>query len=98
MHLWRFQEAFSAANFAANIQEALDILHAHVPKAIVLLSNIFDITPLPAFSDNLICDLVQGCVRVMHHRANSLCTTLFVPTVLNSQLRDMFVKNRRIVY
>ncbi|ELU00766.1 hypothetical protein CAPTEDRAFT_224221 [Capitella teleta] len=56
------QEKYSPESFAANIKSALDILHAEMPKTIVVLSNIFDITPLPAFSDGIICDIVQTAV------------------------------------
>lgn len=45
--------------YVSNIQRALDIMYAEIPRAIVIVTGIFDITPLPAFSDGLICDVFQ---------------------------------------
>lgn len=54
-----FQDYYSAENYVGNIQRGLDVLYAEVPKAIVLVTGMLDITPLPLFSDRLICDIIQ---------------------------------------
>ena len=56
--------------YVAGITEALDRLHADMPRAIVNLVVMFDISPLTNISDRLLCDAVQlqgaacfnGCV------------------------------------
>jgi len=54
-------EYYSAESFVANIRDSLDYLYTEgPPKMIVALSTIFDVTPLPAFSDNIGCDIFQS--------------------------------------
>jgi len=53
---------YSAANFVGHIERALDYLQANVPRALVNLHPMFDITPLPSMSDNFICDVFQDVI------------------------------------
>jgi len=52
----------SPDSYIAKIREALDILHAQVPRAFVNLAQIFDITPLAKVSQGFFCNLVTSAV------------------------------------
>ena len=53
------QETYMPDAYVAGITEALDRLHADMPRAIVNLVVMFDISPLTNISDRLLCDAVQ---------------------------------------
>lgn len=53
------QNHWSADKYIANVKAALDVLHAEVPKAFVNMAEIFDITPVAALSDGLLCGLIH---------------------------------------
>ncbi|KAL4221999.1 Lysophospholipase 1 [Mactra antiquata] len=57
----------SPNTYINKIREALDYLHANVPKAFVNLVEIFDITPLAKVSQGFFCNLITqsvcGCAR-----------------------------------
>jgi len=56
-------EGYSADAYVGYIRTALDYLMAEgPPKMLIVLSTIFDITPLPAFSDSFVCEIFQGFV------------------------------------
>ncbi len=49
----------SVENYKKHVQSALDILHAQLPRTFVNVASIFDITPLGAMSDGIICDVIH---------------------------------------
>lgn len=53
------KEHYSAENYKANIQEALDYLHANVPKAFVNLVEILPISIVKQLNQNLVCDALH---------------------------------------
>ncbi|VDH93093.1 phospholipase B1, membrane-associated [Mytilus galloprovincialis] len=53
---------YSGANYANNIKQALDILHAQVPKVLVNVVQIFDIAPIAAMNGGFLCNLVHSFV------------------------------------
>ncbi|KAK3108324.1 hypothetical protein FSP39_005629, partial [Pinctada imbricata] len=65
------QNLYSPANYAMHIRDALDKLHAEVPKAFVNLVNIFDIAPIAAMDGGFICNLAHNIVcDCGHNKAN----------------------------
>nr|XP_014425321.2 phospholipase B1, membrane-associated [Pelodiscus sinensis] len=68
---------YSAVNFTSHIQEALDILHAEVPRALVNLVEVMDLLPLrKIFLDNQ--------VQCPTHLARYLCSCV-LPVMEGSQ-------------
>ncbi|XP_071153647.1 phospholipase B1, membrane-associated-like [Mytilus edulis] len=53
---------YSGANYANNIKQALDILHAQVPKVLVNVVQIFDIAPTAAMNGEFLCNFVHSFV------------------------------------
>ena len=54
-----FQDSYNPEAYRDGIQAALDKLHAEVPRALVNLVIMFDITPLTNISTRPLCDAVQ---------------------------------------
>ena len=52
-------QALSPENYRDHVQEALDILHASVPRALVNLVLYFDVSPLTNISTGIICDAIH---------------------------------------
>ena len=52
-------QELSPENYRDHVQEALDILHASVPRALVNLVLYFDVSPLTNISTGLICDAIH---------------------------------------
>lgn len=53
------KEKYRAENYVANIQEALDYLHANVPRTFVNLVEILDIFIVKKLNQNLVCDALH---------------------------------------
>jgi hypothetical protein len=49
----------SAEFWYYSFERALLMLKAEMPRTIVNLVSMFDVTPLPSFSTGLVCDLLQ---------------------------------------
>lgn len=64
------KEKYSAENYRANLQEALDYLHAKVPRAFVNLVEILPISIVKELNQNLVCDALHlylcGCAAYPH--------------------------------
>jgi hypothetical protein len=56
------QRNYSAEAYYAWFESALTMLRAEMPRTIVNLVSMFDVTPLPSFSTGLLCDLLQWFV------------------------------------
>lgn len=50
---------YSAEAYYAWFESALTMLREEMPRTIVNLVSMFDVTPLPSFSTGLVCDLLQ---------------------------------------
>jgi phospholipase B1 len=50
---------YTPENYGAKFREAMDILYANVPRAMVQLIAMFDVTPLSNFSNSLLCNALQ---------------------------------------
>ncbi len=59
MDLSTFQVALSPESYIQNIQDALDIMHQNIPRAIVQVVPYFDVSPVTEISDNLVCDTLH---------------------------------------
>jgi len=57
-------QEFSPENYGAKFREAVDILHANVPRLIVQLIVMFDVTPLANLSTGLLCNALQVYVKL----------------------------------
>ncbi|XP_048699384.2 phospholipase B1, membrane-associated [Caretta caretta] len=78
---------YSAVNFTSRIQEALDILHAEVPRALVNLVEVMDLLPLrQMFLDNQ--------VQCTTHLTGDLCSCVF-PVTEGSQELAMVMEATR---
>ena len=53
------QAKYSAENYVAHIQKALDHLHANVPRAFVNLVQILDIAIVKRLNANFVCDTLH---------------------------------------
>ena len=53
------QEFYSPEAYRNGIEAALDLLHAELPRALVQVGVMFDVTPLTEFSTGPLCDLLQ---------------------------------------
>ncbi len=49
----------SVENYKNHIQSALDILHAQLPRTFVNVVSIFDITPVAAMANGIMCSAVH---------------------------------------
>ncbi len=58
------QDAHDARSYAAHIQEALDILQQHVPRALVNIVSYFDLTQITDMSESFICDTLHVSVML----------------------------------
>merc|ERR1711860_216164 len=72
---------YSPSNYIAKIRDALDTLHAQVPKAFVNIVQIFDITPLSEVSHgnffcNFITNMVCDCAKNIANHAELTATSL----------------------
>ncbi|XP_030410144.1 phospholipase B1, membrane-associated [Gopherus evgoodei] len=78
---------YSAVNFTSHIQEALDILHAEVPRALVNLVEVMDLLPLrQMFLDNQ--------VQCPTHLTEDLCSCV-LPVTEGSQELVMVMEATR---
>ena len=53
------QDRYNAEEYVRHIRLALDELHANLPRTIVNLNPMFDITPLKTMSTGEDCDIFQ---------------------------------------
>ena len=57
------QEKYSAYQYSRHIREALDILHAELPRTFVNLVAMFDITPVANIGNGVLCKGVHVWVQ-----------------------------------
>ena len=53
------QEKYGAESYKANVQQALDYLHANVPRAFVNLVEVLPISVTRELNANLLCDVIH---------------------------------------
>ena len=54
-----FQDWYDPIPYRESIEEALDILKEDLPRALVQVVAMFDITPLPDMSTGIDCDILH---------------------------------------
>lgn len=59
MILYVLQKKYSAENYVAHIQTALDYLHENVPRAYINMVDVLDIAIVRTLNANLVCDALH---------------------------------------
>ena len=54
-----FQGVHSPQAYINKVEEALDVLHENVPRALVNVVPYFDITPVTGLADKFVCKAIQ---------------------------------------
>jgi len=85
---------YSPDNYIGKIREALDILHAEVPRAFVNLAQIFDITPLAEVSQGFFCNFVTSMVCDCAKNSNNNAMLSQTSAIYQQKIRELVQSGR----